>query len=223
MLFQLITILLFASTIQAKTFRLSPGQSYDEKSVPLKLIFESFHTTKTECAVPGFNCGSGYTPDPVTTPIIKRVWKDKTCEQSPRPKYCELDFQIIQTDKRTYIELKIINPFDRCMKDENQSNRNSCILNTTKGSYDEPALNPDNCNRINELEVRDGCYEALADKLQDPRICEKMKGPQGFQCIYLRAKAAKDRSICHQLQVGPRVRSEEERKSAIDSCLNSIK
>lgn len=223
MLIKILILSIFVSSAQAKSFRLSPGQSYDDKSVPLKLIFERFHTTKTECAVPGFNCGAGYTPDPVTTPIIKRVWKDKTCEQSPRPKHCELDFQIIQTDNKSFVELKMINPYERCSAEQDKSNRSSCILNTTKGRFDEPALDPDNCLRIDEIEVRDSCFEALADKLQDPRICEKMKGPQGFQCIYLRAKAAKDRSICTQLQLGPRVRSEEERKGAISSCLNGIK
>lgn len=223
MLIKLLALLLFSSVSQAKNVRLTPGQTYDEPNVVLKLVFERFHTTKTECAVPGYNCGSGYTPEPVTTPIIKKIWKDKICEHSPKPKLCELDFQIIGTDSKTYIELKIINPLDRCMEEENKSNRNSCILNTTKGRYDGPALNPDNCQRINELEVRDSCFEAVADKLQDPKICAKMKGPQGFQCIYLRAKAAKDPSICHQLQLSPRVRNESDRKSAISSCLNTVK
>lgn len=223
MIIQLLALLLFSSTSQAKTFRLAPGQTYDEANVVLKLVFERFHTTKTECAVPGFNCGAGYTPEPVTTPVIKKIWKDKSCEKSPKPKQCELDFQITGTDSKTYVELKIVNPLDRCMEETDKSNRNSCILNTTKGRYDEPALNPDNCHRIDELEVRDSCFEAVADKLQDPKICDKMKGPQGFQCIYLRAKAAKDPSICHQLQIGPRVRSEADRKSAIASCLNGVK
>ena len=132
MLIQLLALLLFSSTSQAKTFRLAPGQTYDEANVVLKLVFERFHTTKTECAVPGFNCGAGYTPEPVTTPVIKKVWKDKSCEKSPRPKHCELDFQIIGTDSKTYVELKIINPLDRCMEETDKSNRSQSLLVLSK-------------------------------------------------------------------------------------------
>jgi hypothetical protein len=220
----ILLITLFLTGTSQANIRLTPGDVFNRDEIPLKLKFERFHTSKTECAVPGFNCGSGYTPEPVTTPIVQRIWKDKTCEQSPRPKHCELDFQILATDQKTYIEIKIINPLDRCMQQENLSNRHSCLLNTIKGHYDQPALDPENCQRIVDNQImRDSCYEAVADKLGDAKICEKMQGPQGFQCIYLRAKTSKDPNICNQLQIGPWIRTESERLSAISSCLNSVK
>lgn len=200
--------------------RLIIGQTHVSSDRPIKISLERFHTTKTECAVPGFNCGSGYTPEPVTTPVVKFELTDPECKKSPRPSNCEWNFNILSTDSKTYVEVEILNIFDFCMREENQSNRNSCILRTTVGNHFNPMYSPDNCKRADDPKIRNECFEIMAENLNDPKLCESVTKPYGRRCVLLLAVAAKNPDLCQQLKESPLNQSEEqERQAYLNQCL----
>lgn len=221
--FSLLHVNSYAQNDKAK-IKLLVGETHASQIYPIKITLESFHTSKTECAVPGFNCGSGYTPEPVTTPIIEFKLTDHECTKSPRPKKCEWNFNITKTDKKTFVEVEILNIFDFCMREENQSNRNSCILRTTVGNHFNPMYAPENCNRVDDPLVKNSCFEMMAENLKSPQLCENVKKPFGRRCVLMVAVAAKNAEICQELKTAPLNQSEEQdRQRYLDECLEKTK
>jgi hypothetical protein len=226
-MFKLFVFVLISLSIFAKDpakIKLKLGESYISPEFPLKISLKNFHTTKTECAVPGFNCGSGYTPDPVTIPVIDFIQTSPECTKSPRPRECEWTFKIIATDNKTFVDVEILNIYDFCMNDANKSNRNSCILRTTVGNHFNPMYNPDNCNKADDPEVKNNCFEIMAENLDDLNLCKKVTGPYGRRCVLLVAIAAGDPEICNLLLTSPMNPSElNERQLYLSRCREKIK
>jgi hypothetical protein len=201
--------------------RLELGKSFTIPSSGAELTLESFKRYEPNCAVPGFNCGSGYNPNPFTMPIIKVVDGPK-CQKYPLGEECETTFEVTKTDNKTYVELKLISVFAGCEKHSNLDNRNSCLIGAVKNHYDKPAFRAENCERIKDApERKDACYEAVADKAQDVKICDLMKGQQGFQCVLLRAKVNRDPEICRTLKKNRFHHTEQDLKDQIQACLNT--
>lgn len=195
------------------TVKISVGETVVFKPIGYALTLKEFKKYESKCAVPGFNCGSGYFPGVRILPIFD-ISTAKLCEsEGPLPRECEITHQIIETDNATFVKIKFIDIFEACEADKNKDNRNSCILLAIKNGPDKPPFHPKNCERIADSpDARDRCYEAIADELQDPAICGLIKGPQGFQCTLLRAKAGKDPALCKTLV----------HKDEIASCLDAV-
>lgn len=103
------------------------------------------------------------------------------------------------------------------------SNRNSCFLQVIRNGPDKPPLAPKNCERIKEpLEERDACFEAIADKLGDPKVCDFIKGTEGFQCVLLRARAARDPEICRTLKRNRFHHTDSDYTDQVNACLGSV-
>lgn len=226
-MFRFLLLLMIGLNLAATTdssIRLKVGESYTSQEKSIRIHFKSFHTTKTECAVPGFNCGSGYTPDPVTTPVIDFVRTNPDCKKSPLPKSCEWNYKVIKTDNKTYVDIEILNIYDHCMREENGSNRNTCILRTTVGNHFNPMHSPENCERADDPGIRNSCYEMMAENLNDSTLCKNVQGPHGRRCIQLLAIAAGDPGICEQLKKASLMESElNERQIFLDRCLAEVK
>lgn len=205
-----------------EVIKVSIGDTVTYSPIQLSITLKSFKKHQSECAVPGFNCGAGYIPGVQHLPIIETSI-DKKCEVGPVPSDCEVTYKIVETDNKTYLKIKFIDLFEPCNANTNISNKNSCLLLAIKNGPYKPPYHPKNCERITTpLESRDRCYEAIADELQDPAICNMIKGIQGFQCVLLRAKAAKDPNICKTLQRSALQRNERDHKNQVDACINSI-
>ena len=219
LLFSLLNLTDYAHSTSTP-IKLLVGETHHSEKYPIKIKLEKFHTKKTKCAVPGFNCGSGYTPEPVTTPILDFKLTNPDCSKSPRPRDCEWSYKITKTDSKTYVEVEILNIFDFCMREENQSNRNSCILRTTVGNHFNPMYSPENCNRVDDQIVQNNCFEVMAENLNVPEICNNVKKPFGRRCVLLLAVAAKNAEICQQLKIAPLYPSEEQdRQYYLEECL----
>lgn len=146
--------------------RIDIGESATYSPVDFRLKLTSFKTYKTECAVPGFNCGSGYTPEPKTLPIFETsIAKQCNAKKGPLPKECEVAYSVINSDNAKFVELKFHSIFAPCEKHENIDNRNSCYQLATKNGPYKPPFNPKNCDRINPPERRKPCYKEVTDKL----------------------------------------------------------
>jgi hypothetical protein len=223
---QLILVLLLSTLSYAQepqAIRIELGKSFIIPASGTKLTLESFKHYKPECAVPGFNCGSGYHPNPFTMPIIK-IQEAANCQKFPLGEECETTFKVIKTDEKSFVEIKLHNIFEACEKDTNMDNKNSCFAQVTKNNYDQPAYRPQNCERIqNDPSRKDACYEAIADKAEDPTICDQIKAQEGFQCVYLRAKTKGDPEICKTLKKNRFHHREQDLLDQIQSCLNSVK
>ena len=187
----------------------------------MKLTLESFKTNKPECAVPGFNCGAGYFPKEFVQPIIK-IDLSKGCQKYPLPEICEETFKIKSSDDKSYVTVQRIGVFDQCEEDTNTDNRYSCIIRIARNTHDRPAFRPQNCERIKtSLEHRDACYEAIAGKEQDVKLCDLVKGQETFECIYLRAMTKKDPKVCKTLKMNKYHHSKQALLDQIDACENS--
>lgn|GEM_PF-5176981 len=208
---------------QEALHRIDLGASFTIPSSGTQLTLEKFHRYEPKCAVPGFNCGSGYFPEPFTSPIIK-VKEGEHCQKYPLGEVCETTYEVKETDNITYVKIRLHNIFESCAKDTNIDNRNSCYIRTAKNHYDKPAFRPESCERIKDSqEHKDNCYEAIADKVQDPKICDKIKGQEGFQCIWLRANSKGDPEICRTLKRNRFHHTDQQYQDQIQSCLNTVK
>lgn len=213
----------FAYADDSSLIRIDLGKTFTIPTSGNQITLESFKRYEPECAVPGQNCGSGYIPHPFTLPIIKMKEGDK-CQKYPLGEVCEMTYKVEKTDEKTYVMIRLHNIFEACEKDTNLDNRNSCISQVTKNNYDKPAFRPQNCERIKDSQERkDACYEAIADKSEDPKICDFIKGNEGFQCVYLRAKTKGDPEICKTLKKNRFHHTEQDLKDQIQSCLNTVK
>jgi hypothetical protein len=229
-IFFLICLQMFAA--QASTFEtknlaeiieVKPGDEVIYGPTNYKIMLQEIRVYKSECAIPGKNCGSGYFPEPQNIPIFK-VTADKGCEVAPQPSKCEIIHHVVSMNKTESLKLIFTNVFEICEKDTNKDNKASCIINMTKNNYDKPARDPSNCNRILDYDERiDECYEAVADKLGDHKICDKMKRPIGFQCMLLKAANKRDPELCRTLKRGAYDHSEADWKSKIEACVNATK
>ncbi len=203
--------------------RLDLGKSFTIPLSGTQLTLESFKRYEPECAVPGFNCGSGYIPEAFTSPIIK-IKEGEKCQKFPLPELCEMTFKVEKSDDKTYVLISLFNIFEACDRDKNLDNYNSCIAQVAKNTFDKPAYRPLNCERIKDApERKDACYEAIADKSEDPKICDLIKGQEGFQCVYLRAKVKGDPEICKTLKKNRFHHSDQDLKDQIQACLNTVK
>jgi hypothetical protein len=186
-----------------------------------KLTLESFKKHDPECAVPGFNCGISYNPNPYIQPIIK-VELATICQKYPLPKVCEETYKIKSTDNKNYVTIQVVNVFEQCEEDTNLDNRYSCIIRKARNAFDRPAFRHQNCERIRESqELRDACYEAIAGKERDVKICDLVKGQETFECIYLRAITKKDPEVCKTLKMNKYHHSKQSHLDQIDACANS--
>lgn len=222
----IITLLLSNLAYSSKEtglIRIDLGKSFVIPNSGTELTLESFKRYEPECAVPGFNCGAGYLPKAFTSPIIK-IKESEKCQKFPLGEECETTYKVEKTDEKTFVEIRLHNIFEACEKDSNKDNRNSCIAQVTKNNYDKPAYRAQNCERIkDDPERKDGCYEAIADKVGDPKICDHIKGNEGFQCVYLRAQAKGDPEICRTLKKNRFHHKDQDLIDQIQSCLNTVK
>ena len=220
---KLLTLLMFflsANLWAEDIHKLDLGKSVTLPS-GLKLTLESFKTHKPECAVPGFNCGAGYFPKEFVQPIIK-IDLSKDCQTYPLPEACEETYQIKDTDNKSYVTIQVIRIFDQCEEDTNTDNRYSCIIRIARNAHDRPAFRHQNCERIKtSLERRDACYEAIAGKEQDVKLCDLVKGQETFECIYLRATIKKDPEVCKTLKMNRFHHTKQAHLDQIDACMNS--
>ena len=148
--------------------RIEIGESATYAPIRFRLKLASFKTYKTECAVPGFNCGAAYMPDSNTIPIFETsVAKQCAAKKGPLPKECEVAYTVVGTDNAKFVELKFHSIFAPCEKESNIDNRNSCFRLATKNSIYKPPFNPKNCDRIQPPENRKSCYKEVSDKLSE--------------------------------------------------------
>ena len=151
-----------------KIVRIEIGGSAIYTPIQFRLKLTSFKTYKTECAVPGFNCGAGYMPEPKTFPIFETsVAKQCAAKKGPLPKECEVAYTVVGTDNAKFVELKFHSIFAPCEQEPNIDNRNSCFRLATKNSIYKPAFNIKNCDRIQPPENRKICYKEVGDKLSE--------------------------------------------------------
>ena len=219
----LLLITTFTYAQDPELIRIDLGKSFTIPTSETMLTLKSFKRYEPVCAVPGFNCGASYRPNRFTSPIIK-IQEGPKCQKFPLGEECETTFKVMKTDEKSYVEIRLHNIFEACEKDTNKDNRNSCFARVAKNSYDKPAYRPQNCERIKESqESKDFCYEAIADKTEDPKICDLIKGQEGFQCVYLRAKTSGDPEICRTLKKNRSHHTEQDLKDQIQSCLNTVK
>jgi hypothetical protein len=165
----IITLLLsnLAFTKEAELIRIDLGKSYVIPISGNELTLEKFQHYEPKCAVPGFNCGSGYHTEPFTMPVIKLKESEK-CQKFPLGEVCEKTYKVEKTDNKTFVQIRLHNIFEACEKNSNKDNRNSCFVQVTKNNYDKPAFRPENCERVkDDPERKDACYEAIADKVGD--------------------------------------------------------
>lgn len=211
-----------ASAAQANPLiRIELGKSFTIPVSGTQLTLEKFHRYEPKCAVPGKNCGSGYFPEPFTSPIIK-IQEGPKCQKFPLGEECETTFAVQNTDNKSYVEIKLISIFEGCEKDSNLDNRNSCLIMAVKNRPEKPAFRPENCERIKDAPAtKDACYEAIADKAQDPKICDLIKGQESFQCVILRARAKGDPEICKTLKMNRYHHSKQDLQDQIQSCINT--
>jgi hypothetical protein len=215
---------IFASqALAGGQIRLKLGEILKSQEHQLEVHLKKFHTTKTECAVPGFNCGSGYTPEPVTTPVLSILLTNPECKKSPLPKNCEWTYRILGSDNKSYVDIEFLNIYDFCMRESNKSNRNSCILRTTVGNHFNPMYSPENCSRADDLVVKNNCYEMMAEQLNDPKLCENVARPYGHRCVFLMAKSTGNPEICQQIKSSPLNASEENGRGLfLNRCLEMM-
>ena len=105
-----------SQALAGSQIRLKLGEIFKSQDLQLEVHLKKFHTTKTECAVPGFNCGSGYTPEPVTTPVVSILLTNPECKKSPLPKNCEWTYRIVSSDNKSYVDIEFLNIYDFCMR-----------------------------------------------------------------------------------------------------------
>ncbi len=149
-----------------ETVRIEVGDSALYAPIQFRLKLTSFKTYKTECAVPGFNCGSGYMPEPKTLPIFETsLGPPCNAKKGPLPKECEVAHTVVATDNVKFVELKFHSVFAPCEKEPNIDNRNSCFRIATKNNIYKPPFSPKNCDRIQPPEHRKSCYKEVTDKL----------------------------------------------------------
>ena len=211
-----------ASAAQANPLiRIEIGKSFMIPASGAVLTLEKFHRYEPKCAVPGKNCGSGYFPEPFTSPIIK-VEDGPKCQKFPLGEECETTFEVQKTDNKSYVEIKLISVFEGCEKNSNSDSRNSCLIMAVKNGPEKPAFRPENCERIKDAqEIKDRCYETIADKAQDSKICDLIKGQESFQCVILRAKEKGDPEICKTLKMNRFHHKKQDLLDQIQSCINT--
>ena len=153
-----------------------------------------------------------------------KIETDDKCKASPLPAACEFTHKTVNKEKEGYLELSIISVFEPCEKEPDESNRTSCFIQVIKNGPYNPPFRPQNCERLKDYpEARDTCYETIADKLEDPKLCDFLKGAETFQCVYLRAKSAGNPEICKSLKMNRFHHSPQDRLDQIDACLNTVK
>lgn len=186
------------------------------------VTLEGFSSHTSKCAVPGRNCGSGYFPGTLVLPKLKISIPEK-CSASPVPKACEFTHAEVSSDKDSWLEVKMISVFAPCYAQDNPDNKNSCFTDVIKNGPYKPPFSPENCTRIEDPERRDMCFEAIADELGDPKTCDRIKGSEGFQCVYLRAQAAGDPELCRTLKRNRFHHTDSSYTDQVASCLNTVK
>ncbi len=211
---------LFSFELFAQTHNLKKGEALEIKN-KLQLKFNGYRTYVSKCAVPGKNCGAGYHPDPVTHPLIEMNWLSE-CQTAPLSESCALQVKVIKATPPDLISFELESPFEVCLREENDSNRHSCLASVTHNSYDRPSYHYSKCDLIKDEKVRDYCIERVADKMGDAKICDHMKGPVGFQCIRLKAIAANNPDVCNTLVKTDRHSSEADYQSQIASCRSGL-
>lgn len=205
-----------------KTVRLMPGDTLFYPKAGYRLKFNGYKTYRAECAVPGFNCGAGYFPGERVLPLLS-VTKDDKCKVSPQPAECEVAHEALSAETTAYLDVRLLNVFDFCARESNFSNRTSCYIRMVRNAPYGPPYHPRNCEKITDSdELRDSCYEAAADALGDPAPCDLMKGPPGFQCVLLRARAARDPEICRTLKRNRFHYTEQDRLDQVASCIGAV-
>ncbi|HAZ11956.1 MAG: hypothetical protein A2X86_07105 [Bdellovibrionales bacterium GWA2_49_15] len=193
------------------------GETLIHQETNYKITLTQIQKYESVCAVPGKNCGAGYIPGVQLIPHLK-VEKDKKCASYPQPASCEVIHQIVSVDEKT-VAIKFINIFELCEGNADLSNRYSCISMAVKNGPDAPPYLPKNCDRIKDEEVKAACYEAVADKTGDAKLCDLIKGRETYQCIYLRAKTKGDPEICKTLKRNRFHHSDDDHKGEIASCI----
>lgn len=217
----------FAATINIgkleQVFELRPGDQARFLPNNLVVTLESIKKHESECAIPDQNCGSGYMPGVHITPIFK-VTQDKSCLGTIIPKNCEVIQHVVEKINDQSVKVKFISPFTLCEKEMNLDNKNSCFIQIIKNGHDKPPYSPENCERITDNQAsKDRCYETIADKLQDEKICGSMKGNIGFQCLLLIAKKKKDPEFCKTLKKGPFHHTESALQDEINACMGYVR
>lgn len=200
---------------------LKEGDSYEYTPEGFRLVLKKIHVHMTKCAVPGFNCGGAYTGRPTVTPEFE-ILRRKDCDARIIPDSCSAEHRAEALPDGKSVRVRFLRFNEVCDPKDNPSNYESCLHRVIINSHDRPPRDPRHCDLIPSPFLRDGCIEFIADKLGDPKICELMKGPLGFKCVFLKAKEKKNPEICRTLVRGPQHHREQDWKDQIEACLNSV-
>jgi len=161
----------------------------------------------TECAVPGFNCGSGYRPP---HPIFKIV-----CGQSGICPYVFVNKQILTASSG----VATIESIKKCEQEENELCLRSYVNQVIKAedcliyrpliqycfSLAIPQTARGLCDQLPEGKNpyrKNNCFYDYAVSFKDPSLCDKFK-PEDFQqrdrCLGRLAQTLRDKSLCHKI------------------------
>lgn len=166
----------------------------------------------TDCAVPGFNCGSGYEPPRPTfiedcgklqecpfvlmtniktaTSGILSIEDEKSCEKND-PENCFYQFaQNFKID-------------DGCMKLNSPSGRYYCLKKFPLSARPE---NKGLCEQLSEsiYALRWNCFYEHAIRYRDASFCDKYKAKESSgrdRCLLKMAKILQDQSLCKKISI----------------------
>jgi hypothetical protein len=164
----------------------------------------------SKCAVPGFNCGSGYRPPHVTfmvncgtakvCPYIHMAFSNssttgtisiedlKSCE-THEPERCFREFaEVYKEDKG-------------CMNISNFDGRYYCLK---KFEYSKMPENKNLCDLLSDsvYALKWNCFYEYAIRYNDQSICDKYPSKEvdgRNRCLLKMAELAKDKSICKKI------------------------
>lgn len=201
---------------------LKVGDTFEYSPESYRVTLKGIDRHESECAVPGFNCGAGYHPNPIFTPQLEVTTREE-CAGRMIPDSCSVVHRAEMMEGNKQVKVWFTKFYEVCDPKDDRSNYESCLFRQISNSHDQPPRHPKHCDLIKNPTLRDGCVQFIADKLADHNLCNLMNGPMGFQCVLLKAKAAGKPETCRTLQKGPQHHSDKDWKDQIESCLNAAK
>ncbi|HAZ14629.1 MAG: hypothetical protein A2X86_16655 [Bdellovibrionales bacterium GWA2_49_15] len=200
----------------ANTFEVSLSQKVDFKSGDVIKLKKSFFSVQigsdpgTECAVPGFNCGSGYRPPHPTYKIdcgakqpcpyivmasaqdgssgSLTIEDEKSCEKN-NPENCFYEFaRQFASD-------------EGCMALKSPSGRYYCLARFDKSARPE---NRGLCDQLPDAiyALKWNCYYEYAIRYRDPKFCDKYSPKEidgRDRCLLKMAEIFKDKAFCQKI------------------------
>ena len=114
---------------------------------------------------------------------------------NPPPPEAPYDVLVNKTNYKTYATFVINNPEDTCA-DESYESQSDCLRGLAKRFNDQAY-----CNKIGNLATKGTCFEELAEKLKDSRLCQNVVSPKQY-CRYLIAVSQNALAQCDSIIIG---------------------